>query len=161
MKEDMLDVLIYLFENHMFDDDDGMEPNQEELEWELSLVGFDHMMITQAFDWLESLARLCEKNPLKLPMPKHDVIRHYNEYECRQLCIASRGFLLRLEQSGVLDPVAREMVVDQLLALDRKTIELEHVKWVVLMVLSNYTEKEGVSDLMETLVYDGSHACIH
>ena len=160
MKENMLDVLIYLFENHMFDDD-GMEPDQEILEWELSLAGFDQTMISQAFNWLESLARLCEKNPPKLPMPKHDVIRHYNEYECRQLCIDSRGFLLRLEQSGVLDPVAREMVIDRLLALDVETIELEHVKWVVLLVLSNYTEEDGVSDLMETLVLDGSPACIH
>ncbi len=160
MKEDMLDVLIYLFENHMFDDDE-VEPDQKALEWELSLAGFDQGMISQTFDWLENLALLCEKNSPKLPVPNHHVIRHYTEQECHHLCMDSRGLLLRLEQSGVLDPVAREMVINQLLTLDVETIGLEHVKWVVLMVLSHYTNEEGVSDLMESLVLDGLHTCIH
>jgi hypothetical protein len=29
------------------------------------------------------------------------------------------------------------------------------------MVLSNYTGGEGISELTETLVLDGLHACIH
>ena len=41
------------------------------------------------------------------------------------------------------------------------TIELEHVKWVILMVLSNYTDGDGVSELTETVVLDGLHSCIH
>ncbi len=62
MKESLLDVLIYLFENYMFDDD-GYEPDQETLALELSQAGFEHAMIDQAFDWLENLARLCEQEP--------------------------------------------------------------------------------------------------
>ncbi len=40
-------------------------------------------------------------------------------------------------------------------------MELDHIKWVILMVLSNYTGGEGISELTETLVLDGLHACIH
>jgi uncharacterized protein Smg (DUF494 family) len=53
------------------------------------------------------------------------------------------------------------MVITQLMALGADTIELEHVKWVILMVLSNYTDGDGVSELTETVVLDGLHSCIH
>jgi Smg protein len=53
------------------------------------------------------------------------------------------------------------MVIDQLMALGVENIELEHLKWVVLMVLSNYTDGEGVTDLTESLIMDGIHTCIH
>ena len=81
--------------------------------------------------------------------------------ETRQFWIETRGLLLKLEQCGVLDNISREMVITQLMALGAETIELEHVKWVILMVLSNYTDGEGVSELTEMLVLDGLHSCIH
>jgi len=68
--------------------------------------------------------------------------------------------LLNLEQCGVLDPVSREMVIDRLLALDDECIDLDNLKWVILMVLGNYAEND-VSDLTEALVMDGLHTCIH
>jgi S-adenosylmethionine:tRNA ribosyltransferase-isomerase len=44
MKENVLDVLIYLFENYMFDNDE-FEPDQETLVFELGQAGFDQAMI--------------------------------------------------------------------------------------------------------------------
>ena len=88
-------------------------------------------------------------------------IRHYSAEEMDQLGVEARGLLLSLEQCGVLDAVSREMVVDQLMALGVDSIELEHLKWVILMVLSNYTDGEGVTELTETLILDGLHTCIH
>jgi Smg protein len=61
MKENVLDVLIYLFENYMFDEDE-YEPDQETLVLELSQAGFDQAMIDRAFNWLENLATLCDNN---------------------------------------------------------------------------------------------------
>ena len=81
--------------------------------------------------------------------------------ELEQIGVEARGLLLKLEQCGVLDTLSREMVITQLMALGADTIELEHVKWVILMVLSNYTDGEGVSELTETVVLDGLHSCIH
>jgi Smg protein len=159
MKENVLDVLIYLFENYMFDNED-YEPDQETLVLELSQAGFDQAMIDRAFDWLENLATLCENNAA-IPSVNQGAIRHYSAEELGQLGVEARGLLLSLEQCGVLDAVSREMVVDQLMALGVESIELEHLKWVILMVLSNYADGEGVTELTETLVLDGLHTCIH
>ena len=160
MKESVLDVLIYLFENYMFDDD-GYEPDQETLALELSQAGFEHSMIDQAFDWLENLARLCEQSPGEIPVEQAGAIRHYTPAEIENLNLEARGLLLSLEQCGVLNGITREMVIDQLMALGVEQVELDHIKWVILMVLSNYTGGEGISELTESLVLDGLHACIH
>ena len=160
MKESVLDVLIYLFENYMFDDD-GYEPDQETLMLELSQAGFEHGMIDQAFDWLENLANLCEQHPEDLPESAGGTIRHYTAQECEHLNLEARGLLLSLEQCGVLNAVSREMVIDQLMALGVEQVEIDHIKWVILMVLSNYTGGDGMSELTESLILDGIHACIH
>jgi Smg protein len=160
MKESVLDVLIYLFENYMFDDD-GYGPDQETLMIELSQAGFEHLMIDRAFEWLENLALLCEQHPEEMSITSHPSIRHYTAEEREHLDIAARGLILNLEQCGVLSPVSREMVIDQLMALGAEQVELDHIKWVILMVLSNFTDGEGISELTESLVMDGLHGCIH
>ena len=159
MKENVLDVLIYLFENYMFDNDE-FEPDQETLILELSQAGFDQTMINKAFDWLENLAALCENNATPSSI-NQGAIRHYCSAELEQLNVEARGLLLTLEQCRVLDAISREMVIDQLMALEVDHVEIEHLKWVILMVLSNYTDGEGVTELTETLVLDGLHTCIH
>ncbi len=159
MKENVLDVLIYLFENYMFDSED-YEPDQETLVLELSQAGFDQGMIGRAFDWLENLTALCEKNAIVSDV-NQGAIRHYSDEENEHLGVEARGLIMSLEHCGVLDPNSREMVIDQLMALGVENIELEHLKWVILVVLSNYTDGEGVSELTESLVLDGLHTCIH
>jgi Smg protein len=161
MKENVLDVLIYLFENCMFDEDEEeYEPDQESLAHELSQAGFDHGTIDRAFEWLENLAQLCERRFDARP-PKRGALRHYLACETARIGVEARGFLLKLEQCGVLDSSAREMVINQLMALGVDSIDMDQLKWVVLMVLGNTTEGEGVSELTESLVLDGLHACAH
>ena len=160
MKENVLDVLIYLFENYMFDVDE-FEPDQETLVLELSQAGFDHAMIDQAFYWLENLAILCDSQPPGPQEHNQDAIRHYTSEEQSQINAEAQGLLLKLQQCGVLNHTSREMVINQLMALGVESIELEHVKWVILMVLSNFTDGEGVNELTESLILDGLHSCIH
>ncbi len=160
MKENVLDVLIYLFENYMFDDDE-FEPDQETLAQELSMAGFDHLMIDRAFDWLENLAKLCDDQESEQPSQVLGAIRHYTENEMLHLGVEARGLLLSLENCRVLDSVSREMVIAQLMDLGVDGIELDHLKWVILMVLSNYTDGEGVTELTESLILDGIHTCVH
>ena len=160
MKENVLDVLIYLFENYMFEDDE-FEPDQETLAQELFMAGFDQLMIDRAFDWLENLALLCSDHALEHSSQAPGAIRHYTEDEMRQLGVEARGLILSLENCRVLDSVSREMVISQLMDLGVDGIELDHLKWVILMVLSNYTGGEGVTELTESLILDGLHTCIH
>ncbi|HAO24765.1 MAG TPA: hypothetical protein DCQ49_06630, partial [Methylophaga sp.] len=62
-------------------------------------------------------------------------IRVFSESEIERLDIQCRGYLLFLEQVGVLDVETREVVIERVLALDSEEIDLEQLKWVVLMVL--------------------------
>jgi len=160
MKENVLDVLIYLFENYMFDNDE-IEPDQEMLSVELVQAGFDQAMIDRAFQWLENLAILCEEHNEDVMGSAVGAVRHYHELEAEQINVEARGLILKLEQCGVLSPASREMVIDQLMALGSESIDLEHVKWVILMVLCNFNNGEGISDLTENLVLEGLHSCIH
>lgn len=160
MKENILDVLIYLFENYMFESGE-FEPDQETLVTELSQAGFDHSMIDRAFEWLENLAELTEDRNSGLAADTRGAIRHYTADELELISVEARGLLLKLEQCGVLDSIAREMVICQLTALGAISIDLEHVKWVILMVLSNYEDGEGVTELTESLVLDGLQSCAH
>ena len=59
-----------------------------------------------------------------------------------------------LEASGILAPEQREIVIDRLLALDSEEIDIEQVKWVVLMVLSSQPDQEQAYARMEDLVFD-------
>ena len=61
MKEDMLEVLIYLFENYIVDGV-SFEPGQHELAQELEGAGFAGEEIDKAFVWLEDLMDICEQD---------------------------------------------------------------------------------------------------
>ncbi len=55
----------------------------------------------------------------------------------------------------------RELVIDRLLALDAKEIDVEQVKWVVLMVLFSQPGQEKAFARMEDLVFDGWLDAVH
>jgi Smg protein len=159
MKENVLDVLIYLFENYMFYDD---EPDQEALIIELSQAGFEHPMIEHAFEWLENLALMCEDGESEKPIVAlPSAIRVFTPLEQEIITMEGLSFIVSLEQTGVLDWRSREMVIDQILSLCVEEVDMEQVKWVILMVLSNYCDNEAVNEWTENLVLDGIHTALH
>ncbi len=160
MKENVLDVLIYLFENYMFDEEE-QEPDQETLITELSQAGFDHHMIENAFTWLENLAEMCEQTPEQIIDSQPSAIRHYTDEEKENLNTEARGLIMNLEQVGVLNSRSREMVIDRLMALGIDEIDMDHLKWVILMVLSNYSDDDTIIEWTENLVLNGIHTALH
>ena len=73
----------------------------------------------------------------------------------------ARGLILQLEQSGILSPGSRELVIDRLMALDEPVLTVENLKWVVLMVLFSKPEEEVAFAQMENLLYDSWPATLH
>ena len=55
MKENVLDVLMYLFENYFYDEPDDT-PDRDSMEESLHQAGFSNGEINKAFDWLDGLA---------------------------------------------------------------------------------------------------------
>jgi Smg protein len=68
---------------------------------------------------------------------------------------------MSLEQAEILKPTQRELVIDRLLALDSEDLNLEQVRWIVLMVLSSQPGQEQACARMETLVFDTDTSTAH
>lgn len=160
MKQTVLDVLIYLFEHYM-DDEEGLAVDRDTLRVELKESGFDEKQIVKAFDWLQSLARQQEAAGTGNRMARHNSLRVFTAEEMEKLGCEARGFLLYLEQVGVLDPHNRELVVDRVMALEGEDIDVEQLKWIVLMVLFNQPGQEEAFVWMEDLVMDELRGGIH
>jgi Smg protein len=80
----------------------------------------------------------------------------FNKFESTRLDAAARGYIMYLEQIGILSPAQRELVIDRVMALDSEEIEVEQIKWVVLMVLFSQPGQEAAYARMEDLVFEDS-----
>ena len=149
MKESVLDVLIYLFDHYV---EDGAEvgPGQLDIKSELVRAGFADVQVDKAIDWLEGLS--AQKDGIDAQ--QNGSMRLFSAVENEKLGLECKGFLLFLEQSGVLDAEERELVLDRVIALETDVVELQQLKWVVLMVLFNRPGKEAAFAWMEDIIMD-------
>ncbi|NNF40190.1 MAG: DUF494 domain-containing protein [Woeseiaceae bacterium] len=158
MKENVLDVLMYLFETFV-DTEEEPEPDQSELRAELSRAGFGDTEIERALHWLDGLTD--QQQCLDYGRQTGHGIRIYNDFEHERLDPACRGYISYLEQIGILSPPQREILVDRLLALESADIDVEQIKWVVLMVLFSQPGQELAYARMEDLVFDETSGLVH
>ena len=133
----------------LFQTSDASSHNTEIAE-ELAEAGFQPGEVDSAFVWLDELVNLSEKQVDKVPYEKG--IRHYQPRERVGIPLEARSLLMRLERSGVLDSNSREIVIDRILALELTDIDVEHVKWVVMMVLCNQTDYPEAIEWAEGVV---------
>lgn len=150
MKETILDVLLYLFEHFFYDDPDAVR-DRDSLQHGLIEAGFSPAEISKAFDWLDELER--QRPAAAQPAATTGPVRVYAEPECAKLDGDSRGFLMFLEQNGILDATHRELVLDRVMALDQDEVDLDDLKWVVLMVLFNQPGAEAAYAWMENQIF--------
>ena len=158
MKENILDVLVYLFENLMIDEPES-DQDRDSLQRSLIDVGFSPQEIHKAFDWLDELAELrpaCAPRALDAGGP----IRVLAPQERDKLDLEAQGFLMFLEQQGVLLPAQRELVLDRVIDLDAGEVDVEEPKWVILMVLINQPDQEAAYAWLENLMFD-HHEALH
>ncbi len=158
MKENVLDVLMYLFETYV-DTEEEPEPDHNELRLELAKAGFADPEIDRALDWLDGLTEHQEALPLN-SQTAHGT-RIYNSFELERLDVSCRGYIIYLEQIGILSPPHREILVDRLLALETHDIDVEQIKWVVLMVLFSQPGQELAYARMEDLVFEEDAGLVH
>ena len=157
MKETVLDVLMYLFESFV-DSEDEPEPNRNELRDELERAGFGDREIDRALEWLDALNTSDVAPNVSSPSAG---MRIYDKAELDRLDAGTRGYLLHLEQLGILQPTQRELAIDRLLALECEEIDLEQVKWVIMMVLFSQPGHEQAFAQMEDLVFAEEPGWMH
>jgi Smg protein len=157
MKETILDVLLFLFENYFYEDPDAVR-DRDSLQQGLLQAGFSPAEINKAFDWLDELA---EQRPTTAIARVGGPVRVFVEAEQDRLDPECRGFLMFLEQHGVLDADQRELVLDRAMALDQEDVDVDDLKWVVLMVLFNQPGSEAAFAWMENQMFGDDPEPIH
>ena len=157
MKENVLDVLTYMFESY-FEEADAMF-NREVLLEELVEVGFEHSDVEKAFNWLADLPTSNED--IQLSSPGHASMRLFNPWEVKKLDLECQGYLLNLEQIGVLTAASRELIIDRVMALEADEINIEQLRWVCLIVLYNLSGTDTPYNWLEDVIMDFSSSHIH
>lgn len=162
MKEDMLEVLIYLFENYMIDGGMSFEPEHDQIAQELVGAGFESNDINKAFAWLDDLLDLCEQSgSTHLVKQSTTAIRFYTNKERQQLKQDGLALIARLVNVGVLDSFLREMVIDRVMALESLKVNIDHIRWVILMVLSNRPGFDDIAEWAEVIVTEDVVPVVH
>ena len=155
MKENIFDVLMYLFENYMNDDSD-MSPDCDIVKTELLQAGFEHKDVTKAFSWLESLT--IEASDIQSQAATS--FRVFSSHETARLDVECQSLLLSLERTGILNSINRELVLDRAIALE-EPLSLDKLKWIVLIVLLNQPDEELALARMEDMIYDLLTTYVH
>jgi Smg protein len=88
-------------------------------------------------------------------------VRVFSSQELARLDTDCRGYLMHLEQIGILSPAQRELAIDRIMALDTEEIDVEQIKWVVLMVLFSQPGQEAAYSRMEDLVFEEGSSVVH
>jgi Smg protein len=151
MKAEVLDILMYLFETYL-DDNEADIPNEKSIRGELANIGFKDTQVSKAFSWLDELAILKDRVN-SIEQPRNTSFRHFNSLEIKKFDTSAQSILLELVQLGVVTLSQREIIIDKALTLDIPHINDEQMKWVVLMVLFNLPNSAGSFTWVQDLLY--------
>lgn len=151
----MFEILMFLFESYF---DAGSYPEPEKLTRKLSAAGFEGDEINEALTWLSGLQ---QQNPESYPASlEHSGVRHFAELEQQRLSFEARQYLLFAEQQHMIRAVEREMIIDRAVALEQKSLGLDKLKLIMLMVLWNRNQDLDPL-LVEELLSPLSSAQLH
>ena len=148
----MYDILVFLFENCQQAE---LAYDRERVARKLSAAGFEDSDISEALHWLAGVLREPHGGTGALPDARAS-FRAFAPRELAKLDAECRGFLLALEQSGILTPQTRELVLERSLAASGHALTLEQLKLIVLMVLWN--QQTPTSRLLAEDLFTAAHA---
>jgi Smg protein len=156
----MFEILMFLFENYMDSGGCALKIDNETIIVELEKMGFDRYEINQALHWLDGLVTF-QVAVNAGPKLTNLALRHYLPEEAERFGVEGRGLLLYLEQIGILDPMIREIVIDRVMALDPREVDMGRIKWVVLLVLFSQPDKKTALTLMQDMVLSDAFDILH
>ena len=147
----MYDVLVYLFEHCQQAE---VADDRERIARKLSAAGFEDAHISEALHWLAGVMH-SPREAAALPDARSS-FRAFAPRELAKLDAQCRGFLITLEQSGILTPETRELVIERSLAASGAVLSLEQLKLIVLMVLWN--RQTPTSQLLAEDLFTAPHS---
>ncbi len=147
----MYDILVYLFENCQRAE---LADDRERVARKLSAAGFEDSDISEALHWLAGVMHAPRTTRTSLPDAR-STSRVFAPRELAKLDAECRGFVLTLEQSGILTPETREIVLERSLAASGHTLSLDQLKLIALIVLWN--QQTPTSRLLAEDLFSAPH----
>ena len=162
VKQSVVDVLMFLFERYL--DDEAAENSlvtdrRDSIQLRLEEIGFHNQEINQAFDWLEDLADLQAENQEFITI-RETSTRVYSVEEKKLIGLENINFLSFLEQTQILKPATRELILDRVIALEQ-VLDSEQLKWIIMIVLHTQPGADKTLTLMEDFIFDTTVDYIH
>jgi len=148
----MYDILVYLFENCQQAE---LADDRERVARKLSAAGFEDADISEALHWLAGVLRAPRGASAALPDARAS-FRAFAPRELAKLDAECRGFIMTLEQSGILTAETRELVLERSLAASGHALSLDQLKLIVLMVLWN--QQTPTSQLLAEDLFSAAHS---
>jgi len=157
----VLKVLIYVYHHYMLADPAEVPERRHMLE-DLQRRGFSVTEVVHAMEWLSALVSDQRAVPAAGDgQPDRAGLRVFTEGELARLSADCRAFLMMLDRQRVLTPQQRELVIERALALDVEEVEVEQLKWVVLLVLSSQPGQELAFARFESVMAGNGGALRH
>lgn len=142
MKNNVLQLISYLFNSHKKLNNLTVENLNDSIA-KFGEIGFDKKTIMDAAEWINNLIKL---QTTKINFAKENSWRVFSPDEIAKLNTECRDYILLLDQTKILTPKTREIVIDQLMLL-KQPITITEVKIVVLLVLTNKEDYKNSEEL--------------
>ena len=132
IKEDFLDILLYLFE--YYSEDPVRESDTSfVIRDHLIDAGFQDAVFDHAMDWVEIFKD--PKEDTMLHVPSSSSVRILSDDEKNLLDVECQNYISRLEKFGLLTPEKRELLIDKLTSIGFEPMDLEVVKALSILML--------------------------
>ena len=150
LKEDFLDVLLYLFE--YYSEDPARETGSNtEIKKHLMGAGFEDDVINHAMDWVAIFKGPADSAEITIPQSLS--VRIFSNEEKSLLDNECQNYIIRLEKFGLLTPQKRELLIDKLTSIGFEPMDVEVVKALSILMLFQEPSVE-----VRLHAYDGEDA---
>jgi Smg protein len=157
----VLKVLIYVYDHYMLADPAEV-PERQHMLRDLQKRGFSVSEVVQAMEWLSALVSDNRAAPGPADtQAERAAMRVFTDSEVARLSADSRAFILELDRQRVLTAQQRELVIERALALDVDEVEVEQLKWVVLLVLCSQPGQDLAFARFERLMWGAGDPVRH
>jgi Smg protein len=84
----------------------------------------------------------------------------FTKHEKEKIASDGLGFILFLEQARILNSVEREIILDQAMMINQSRINIDEIRWIVMMTLWN-NNRENDYLFVENTLYQSKQSELH
>ncbi|MFK8011536.1 MAG: DUF494 family protein [Marinicellaceae bacterium] len=151
MNENIVELLLYLFENYIYDNEEN-QLDDKKIHQGLTQAGFASLTISHAFIWLEDLKSDIESyQNINI---KTDSFRVFHSLEQQKIDQDCQDFILYLHNTGILNNIQREILINAIMKPEINHFDVDDLQWLALMVLFSQPDQEQAIAHLEALLFE-------